>query len=133
MRKITIKNQNKEISKSKKFTILHFSLKDLFPSLKISVLRCYIDGDTCYLEVCSDTKSAICPYCGKKSEKCHSWYTRILHDLPISEFRVKIIFRIRKFFCTNDKCSKKTFAEQPSEEIQPYQRNTQRFKKIISL
>lgn len=50
------------------------------------------------------------------------------------EFGLSIIFHIRKIFCLNPECNKKTFAERPCEEIQPYQKNTQRLKKkIISL
>lgn len=58
----------------------------------------------------------------------------MLYDLPISEYKVKLFFHARKLFCTNPNCKTKTFAEQPCKDIQPYQRNTKRFKdKLVSL
>ena len=130
MCKDTTKNsKTKKISKK-----THLSVQNIFSSLKLKVSQCFIQGDTYYVEVYSEKKHHTCPYCGHVSSKCHSKYTRTLCDLPILEYKVKIIFHIRKIFCLNQECAKKTFAERPCEEIQPYQKNTQRLKKkIISL
>jgi transposase len=54
-----------------------------------------------------------------------------LSDLPILGQKVILQFEARKFFCENDECSKKTFAEQPGEEICRYQRRTQRCERVI--
>lgn len=54
-----------------------------------------------------------------------------MSDLPILGQKVILLFKARKFFCKNDDCSKKTFAEQPGEEICRYQRRTQRCERVI--
>jgi transposase len=63
------------------------------------------------IEVESTRSGTKCPYCGRRSEKVHSHYQRILNDLPIQGKKVKLILNNRKFFCENQKCSHKTFAE----------------------
>jgi transposase/predicted transcriptional regulator len=59
----------------------------------------------------SKRQRAKCPYCGKISDKIHSRYLRVLKDLPIQGKKVTIIVNNRKFFCTNQKCTRRTFAE----------------------
>ena len=67
-----------------------------------------------------------CPYCGSISEKVHSFYMRKLVDLSIMGKPVELCLYVRKFFCSNSECSKKTFAEQPGNEIFRYRRRTRR-------
>jgi transposase len=74
----------------------------------------------------------ICPYCGHISEKIHSQYQRVITDLPVLGKRVVIHFRPRKFFCQNDFCSKKTFAEQPGNEVFRYRRRTRRCEQVVT-
>ena len=52
-----------------------------------------------------------CKYCGKESENVHSTYTRTIADLPIQNYKVKLIITVKKYFCNNDKCKHTTFAE----------------------
>jgi transposase len=52
-----------------------------------------------------------CPYCGKLSKRVHSHYKRVLYDLPIQGKKTIIILNNRKYFCENEKCNHKTFAE----------------------
>ena len=73
-----------------------------------------------------------CPYCGTKSHHVHSRYTRTISDLSILGHRVMIIFESRKFFCTNPECRKKTFAEQPGDEIFRYRRRTRRCEMLVT-
>lgn len=58
--------------------------------------------------LCQVTK---CKYCGKESENVHSTYTRVISDLPIQNYKVKLIIKVKKYFCNNDKCQHTTFAE----------------------
>jgi transposase len=60
-----------------------------------------------------ETKKQItkCKYCGKESENVHSTYTRAISDLPIQNYKVKLIIKVKKYFCNNDKCKHTTFAE----------------------
>ncbi len=52
-----------------------------------------------------------CQYCGAVSSKVHSSYEREIQDLPLQNHKVILLVKTRKFFCSNDKCNKKTFSE----------------------
>ena len=62
----------------------------------------------------------VCPYCGHVSRSVHSRYHRTIADLSILGHPVIITFEARKFFCHNPDCRKKTFAEQPGDEVFRY-------------
>lgn len=69
-----------------------------------------IDG---IMYIYCETKKQItkCKYCGAKSENVHSTYTRIISDLPIQNYKVKLVIKVKKYFCNNKKCDHRTFAE----------------------
>lgn len=73
-----------------------------------------------------------CPYCGVRSHHVHSRYTRTISDLSILGHRVIMTFESRKFFCTNPECRRKTFAEQPGDEIFRYRRRTRRCEMVVT-
>jgi transposase len=54
----------------------------------------------------------VCPRCGRPSGRVHSTYGRRLADAAIGGRRVLIRLAVRRFFCGNPDCPKKTFAEQ---------------------
>jgi transposase len=54
----------------------------------------------------------VCPRCGWLSGRVHSRYGRRLADAAIGGRRVLIRLAVRRFFCGNPDCPKKTFAEQ---------------------
>lgn len=64
-----------------------------------------------YIYVISNRESVVCPYCGARSTKVHSYYKRSFQDLPIQGNKVVIIIKNRKMFCINPDCTNKTFAE----------------------
>lgn len=80
----------------------------------------------------SSSEEGTCPYCGHKSSKVHSRYVRIIHDLSILGRSVIIYLEVRKFFCHNHQCEKKTFAEQPGDEVFRYRRRTCRCEKAVA-
>lgn len=53
-----------------------------------------------------------CKYCGQESENVHSIYMRKISDLPILKYKVKLVIKVKKYFCSNPKCNHTTFAEQ---------------------
>ena len=59
----------------------------------------------------SSRREAVCPYCGKASSRIHSVYQREFQDLPLQDKQVIILLKSRKFFCDNQECNHKTFAE----------------------
>lgn len=70
-----------------------------------------IQGDTIFITAASKRKRAKCPYCGHFSSNIHSNYERSFQDLPISDKKVVVILKNRKFFCRNPYCKRITFAE----------------------
>lgn len=84
---------------------------------------------TLYVSSCDN--SATCPYCGHLSRKVHSRYLRSLRDLPAFGKAIDIRFHARKFFCNNQECRYKTFAEQPGSEIFRYRRRTRRCEVLV--
>ncbi|MBQ8069985.1 MAG: ISL3 family transposase [Bacteroidales bacterium] len=74
----------------------------------------------------------VCPYCGCVSHSVHSRYFRTITDLSILGHPVIITFKARKFFCHNPACGKKTFAEQPGDEVFRYRRRTRRCEMAVT-
>ena len=71
-----------------------------------------IQGEELFIRASSAREIVICPYCGNESVKIHSRKVRTLKDLPMQGKKVKILLEQKKYFCKNEDCSKKTFAEQ---------------------
>jgi transposase len=68
-----------------------------------------------------------CPTCGSQSESVHSYYTRTLRDVPISNQPIRLLLTVRRFRCRNAQCTRQTFAE-PLPTIAPvFARRTLRF------
>ena len=65
-----------------------------------------------------------CTKCRSLSRRVHSRYPRTLADAPISEQRAELVLEVRRFFCDNPECGKKTFAEQVPELTAPHSRRT---------
>ena len=63
------------------------------------------------IHVESTSLEAKCPYCGEMSKRVHSRYLRKLQDLPIQGKKVRLIIENKKYFCFNNDCGHKTFAE----------------------
>lgn len=82
--------------------------------------------DSLIFEVESLKESAICPICGKHSERVHSSYFRTLKDLPVFNYKIILRVRTRKFFCDNVHCKQKTFAERLDGLAKRYSRRTSR-------
>lgn len=80
----------------------------------------------------SSSDYAICPYCGTHNSRVHSKYIRTLMDLSILGKLAVLYIEVRKFFCTNKHCHKKTFAEQPGNEVFCYRRRTCRCERIVA-
>jgi len=83
----------------------------LLPGVGVQVEQ-VATGDT---EVClvvrSPAVSAACPECGQRSSLVHSYYRRRPADRPVAGPHVRLE-RARRLVCGNDRCSRRTFAEQ---------------------
>jgi transposase len=94
-----------------------------------------VDGDVTekmITVVAVSTQTApCCPLCGTTSSRIHSHYSRQLADVPCAQRRVRLILRVRKFFCDVKTCPRKIFTERLAPFIQPWARMTARLFKEV--
>lgn len=77
-------------------------------------------------------RQAHCPLCQQVSVKRHSHYERRLADLPWQGVAVKAALSIGRFFCTNDLCDRKVFAERLPKVAADYARRTLRLNETLT-
>lgn len=75
------------------------------------VARVLPSADQVTIEATPRPIVADCPSCGVASDRIHSVYKRVLHDLPWQGHPVTIRVTARRFRCPNGLCSRQTFAE----------------------
>ena len=92
----------------------------------------YEDMRTYHVYARCNLLHGVCPYCGGVSHRVHSRYQRTITDLSILGHPVVITFEARKFFCHNPSCRRKTFAEQPGDEVFRYRRRTRRCEMAVT-
>ncbi len=78
---------------------------------KLIVMRKEIIDNTMFIYCETKKQTTKCKYCGNESENVHSTYTRVISDLPIQNYKVKLVIKVKKYFCNNHKCNHTTFAE----------------------
>ena len=77
------------------------------------------------------TKNGSCPDCQSSSSRVHSCYQRTLKDLPSSGLSVQLKLQVRRFFCDNPFCSRKTFAQAIPDVAARYARKTLRLMEML--
>jgi len=82
--------------------------------------------------VSSVQKQVRCPVCQHISVKRHSRYARRLTDLPWQGVAVKLCLSMRRFFCTNDLCARKIFAERLTKVAADFARRTLRLNESLT-
>ena len=83
-------------------------------------------GETLSVEVESIATSAVCPECQHESQTRHSCYQRFPVDLTWGAWAVIWRLHVKRFFCHNKLCHKKTFAERFPPMLRPFARQTTR-------
>ena len=78
------------------------------------------------------TSEAACPLCQQASHRVHSHYMRTLQDLPCVGKALRLLVVIRRFFCTNQECARKIFAERLPELTSEYARRTTRCHETLT-
>jgi transposase len=71
---------------------------------------------------------APCPDCEASSTHVHSCYTRTVADLPCPNCQVRWKLSVRRFYCDNHACTRRTFAEQIPSVVARYARRSQRLR-----
>src|SRR5690349_1968321 len=69
---------------------------------------------------------ASCPDCHTASHAVHSRYHRHPADLPSLGHAVRLDLRVRRFYCRNPACPRRTFAEPAPDLLAPWARRTRR-------
>lgn len=73
---------------------------------------------------------AECPCCRMTSQRIHSVYRRVFHDLPWQGRPVTIRIAVRRFRCVNRSCARQTFAESLTEVAGRFGRKTARLRDL---
>ncbi len=86
------------------------------PVLPFALPDCIVDavrgaGATLLVDAHTTRPCQRCPACNRLSARVHSRYLRLVHDLPLTDRPVRLLLRVRRFFCDDDACPKRTFAE----------------------
>jgi transposase len=106
----------------------------LLPDPSILKIQRIIPSDEAItIEVRTSQPQASCPVCQQASRKVHSRYSRSLADLPWQGIPVRIQLHLRRFFCLNDACSRKIFAERLPSVAQRYARKTCRLNDALAI
>ncbi|WP_306371932.1 ISL3 family transposase [Nocardia sp. CC216A] len=74
---------------------------------------------------------AACSGCGALSRRVHSRYGRRLSDAAITGREVVIRLRVRRLFCDNSDCGRRTFAEQVPMLAARYARRTAVLQRLL--
>jgi transposase len=85
-----------------------------------------IDGPALVIRAAIHQSAGRCPCCGCLSTSIHGYYRRRLDDLPLSGFTVRIQLKVRRFRCNADHCVRRTFNQEMSALVAPYQRKSAR-------
>jgi transposase len=97
----------------------------VFPQLAgLLVDRVDEEGDAVRIWVRSRNGESACPDCAVVSSAVHSRYVRQPTDLPVGGRPVSILLAVRRFFCPNSRCVRRTFAEQFQDLIGRRRRRT---------
>ncbi|MCA1607410.1 MAG: ISL3 family transposase, partial [Acidobacteria bacterium] len=106
----------------------------LIPDPQTLRLECIVsETELVTLIVKSIRPLATCPTCGQASKRVHSRYERSVADLPWNGAAVRLRLRSRKFFCTNDNCTRLIFTERLPRVVARYARRSVRLNEALRL
>ena len=89
------------------------------------------EGRSVRLDADVSACEARCQGCGSWSSRVHSRYQRTLADPALGGRQTLLKVRIRRFFCDNSACGRRTFAEQVPGVTTPYARRTPLLRGIL--
>ncbi|MFF3319964.1 ISL3 family transposase [Streptomyces sp. NPDC003035] len=84
------------------------------------------------IDACSTAAGAACSDCGRESSRVHSSYLRFPADVPSGGRRVVLHLRVRRFFCPEPSCERRTFAEQMAGLTRRHSRWTERLRSTLA-
>lgn len=105
---------------------------DLLPHAPGLVLEEVLQMDQALLIVLRATSpTAVCPGCQQPSVHIHSHYERNPTDLPWGGTSLRLLLRVRKFFCLTPTCPRRIFTERLPGVIAPAARTTCRLTDLL--
>jgi transposase len=72
-----------------------------------------------------------CPDCNCLSNRVHSYYIRIPHDLSCCRYQMRLHLTVRRMRCLNESCPRKTFAERMPEFLPFHAQRTLRQTELL--
>ncbi|WP_158289779.1 ISL3 family transposase [Micromonospora sp. S4605] len=99
--------------------------------MALTIVRVCAEGRSVRLDIDVAVGDGGCPACGCRSARVHSRYRRTLADPAIGGRQTLLRVRIRRFFCDNTACRRRTFAEQVPGLTTPYARRTPLLRGIL--
>jgi transposase len=90
----------------------------------LNVTDVSIEPDTVTIHAEPSDLTAICPECGRESDRVHSRYTRQISDLPTQGKQVIIRLSVRRFRCSGSGCRRRVFCERMPELAAAHARTT---------
>ena len=78
---------------------------------QLHVDRLSFTADLLTVYASTTNPAAECPLCKHPSRRIHGCYTRTLADMPCCGTPVRLLVRVRKFFCDVPSCERRVFAE----------------------
>ncbi|MFI2471411.1 ISL3 family transposase [Streptomyces globisporus] len=75
--------------------------------------------------------TASCPDCECPSARVHSCYERRLSDTPVGDQPVRIRLTVRRLYCDNTRCGRRTFVEQVTGLPFRYGRRTPAARRVL--
>jgi transposase len=95
-------------------------------SAELELTEVAIEETVIRLQICSTSAAVMCPDCQQPSQRVHSHYWRAAGDIACAERRIRLRLGVRRFFCDNATCERKTFAERFPALLAPFARRTDR-------
>ncbi|MFE9328958.1 ISL3 family transposase [Nocardia sp. NPDC052278] len=83
------------------------------------------------ISACTGDDAVGCPGCSMLSKRVHSRYERRLSDTAVGGHEVMIRLRVRRLFCDNHDCGRKTFAEQVPNLAGRHARRTTILQRVL--
>ncbi len=87
-------------------------MHDLLPLPSCLIEHAETRHRTRIIQARGSATSAFCPSCGRPSERVHSLTTRAPADLPLGGQPVQLRLSVRRFYCLDATCERRTFTEQ---------------------
>lgn len=107
--------------------------KLLLPTIAdVAVLSVDVNDEALRIEARCTAAGATCPDCGSRSSRIHSSHLRFPTDISSGGRRVVLCLRVRRFFCRDASCGRRTFVEQMPGLTRRHSRWTERLRSTLA-